>query len=176
QVWRIDLASGSTAVWLAKTGTGYGLQELRGLACDASGNLFAADRTGNAILRFNAAGELTGSVTHAAPEALLWDAGTESLLASVSQTPEIVSINPASWAITKLQQNLVGSQRFRGLAKVNSRLFFTSDALNRLNQQESLATYTAADIRLSAPGHLLLLPDGAAVYPDAALGTLLIFR
>jgi streptogramin lyase len=176
QLWRIDPATSSASVWLTASGTGYALQELRGLACDGAGNLYLADRTGDAILRFNAAGELDGSVTLDTPEALLWDATTGSLLASAYVTPDIISINPSSWAVTPLLDNNVDSQRFCGLAIANDRLFFTSDALNRINRQEGPSTYTAADIRLSAPGQLLLVPQGAAVYPDAALGSLLLLK
>lgn len=143
---------------------------------DGAGNLYLADRAGGAILRFNAAGEFSGSVAQEAPEALLWDAASERLLASVYQTPDIVEIDVASWSVTTLLDNNVGGQSFRGLAKVNGRIFFTSDTFNRVNRLLSSASYTSADIRLDAPGHLLLLSEGAEVYPEAALGLQLIVR
>lgn len=176
QVWRVDTATGAAAVWLAAAGTGYTLQELRGLACDGSGSLYVADRTADLILRFDAAGALSGSVTQDAPEALLWDADAGRLLATVYLTPDIVAINPASWAVTKVLDNSVGSQRFCGLAQAEGRLYFTSDTQNRVNRQDGPSTYRAADIRVSAPGHLLLVLQGAEVYPEAALGTVMLVQ
>jgi hypothetical protein len=72
--------------------------------------------------------------------------------------------------------NGVGSQRFCGLAKAGGALFFTSDTKNRVNRQSSSTSYIAADIRLNAPGQLLLVPRGAAVYPEVKLGTQLWVR
>ncbi len=176
QVWQVNPATGASSIWLATTGTGYALQELRGLACDGAGNLYLADRAGGLILRFNMNGEFSDFVALEAPEALLWDAESATLLATVYQTPDIVTIDTSAWSVTALLDNTIGGQSFRGLAKVNGRMFFTSDTFNRVNRQLSSSSYTSADIRLDMPGHLLLLSEGAEVYPEAALGLQLIVR
>jgi streptogramin lyase len=176
QVWRVDPATGLASVWVSTTGAGYALDDPRGLACDGSGNLYVANNVGDAILTFNAAGGLVASVAQDAPEALLWDASAGRLLATVYAPPDIVSIDPASGAVTKLLDNAVASQRFRGLAMVNEALFFTSDSNNRVNRQTGATSFTAADIRLSAPGQILLLAQGADVYPEAKLGAKLLLK
>ncbi len=174
QIWRVDPTTGLATVWLAKAGTGYALEELRGLACDDAGYLYAADRTMDAILRFNAAGEFVSLVTQDAPEALMWDAEAGRLLATVYLTPDIVSIDPATGTVTKALDNLTGNQRFCGLAKVNGRLYFTSDG-NRVNWQDGTG-YKAADLRVSTPGQLLLVPQGGDVYSEIQLGTTYMLR
>jgi hypothetical protein len=78
--------------------------------------------------------------------------------------------------VSKLLDNSVGDQRFIGLASVLGRFYFTSDAMNRVNRQDNLYAYRAADIRVANPGHLLLIPQGGEVYPEAALGTLMQIR
>ena len=178
QVWRVDTATGQSAVWVPQSGAGYTLQELRGLACDGAGNLYVADREADLILRFDTAGSLTGSRSEDAPEALLWDADAGRLLATVFLTPDILSIDtaPSTWVVTKILDNGTGNQRFRGMASAGGHLYFTSDAQNRVNRWDSPTGFRAADIRLSTPGHLLLVPQGGSVYPDVALGTLFILK
>ena len=176
RVWRIDTETGAAAVWLPRVGTGYSLQELRGIAVDGAGHVYAADRSANLIMKFNAAGEYVTGVSQHVPESLLWDAEGGRLVASVYLTPDIVWVNFAEGTVSKLLDNSVGDQRFIGLASVLGRFYFTSDAMNRVNRQDNLYAYRTADIRVANPGHLLLIPQGGEVYPEAALGTLMQIR
>ncbi|MDX9793018.1 MAG: LamG-like jellyroll fold domain-containing protein [Kiritimatiellia bacterium] len=176
QVWRIDPETGSSSVWLARVGTGYAFQELRGIAIDDAGNLYVADRSADLIMEFNAAGERVKEISQDAPETLLWDAEGSRLIASVYLTPDIVSVNLDGGTVTKLLDNGIGNQRFIGLASVLDRLYFTSDSMNRVNRQDGPSSYRAADIRVAVPGHLLHIPQGGDVYPDAALGTFMWLR
>jgi hypothetical protein len=176
QVWRVDAVSGQASVWLAMTGSGYALNDPQGLACDGGGNLYVANRGAGQILKVNAAGELVATFALAAADALAWDAEAGRLLASAYATPDLVSLHPSTGAATTLLDNGAGSQRFRGVAKLNGSLLFTSDANNRISRQTGAASYVAADIRLSAPGQLLVLPQGADVFPEAKLGTQMLIR
>jgi|GEM_PF-3073872 len=176
QVWRVDLITGNAAVWLDTVGAGYAFDGLQGLAADGSGNLYMANRGAGQVLKFDSEGQLLATFALVAADALAWDAETGLLLASAYATPDLVSVHPATGVAVTLLDNSLSGQRLRSVAKVDGSLLFTSDTQNRLNLQTGGASYKAADIRLNAPGHILLLPEGGAVYPEAKLGTFLSLR
>jgi len=156
RLYRIDPTNGSVQTLVAS-----GLNNPRGLAFDADGTLYVADRDNNRIVKYDAeSGSSKGTLASITrPQGLLFDQSANGMIATVYTKPNILGYTLGGTSTTLYQGT--ASDSFIGLARINGELYTTAyggSQVCRLVDSSTLATVLPSGT-LNGPGHLLVLPE-----------------
>lgn len=169
-VYRCNLSTKAWSVFIPNSGSGYSLNNPRGMAFASDGNLYVADRNNNVIRKFNGITggfisnlAVTAPTSSAFPQGLAWDAVNKRLLATMTSSSDVYAYTLAG-AGTLLYK---GSEFCLDVQPVDGQVAFTrytsgrSDLVIATNASLPVATL------LKNPGHLqsVLLAPRAAVPP-----------
>jgi len=138
-----------------------GLNNPRGIAFDADGTLYVADRDNNRIAKYDAeSGSSKGTLASVTrPQGLLFDQSVNGIIATVYTKPSILGYTLGGTSTTLYQGT--ASDSFIGLGQINGELYATTyggSQVCRLVDSSTLAPVLPSGT-LNGPGHLLVLPE-----------------
>jgi hypothetical protein len=156
-VYRYHIANQAWSVFIPNSGTGYTLNNPRGMAFASDGNLYVADRQNNVIRKFHGtSGAFLGNIAVTAPtsgafpQGLSWDAANNRLLATMTSVSDIYAYTLAGSA-TKLYS---GSEYCLDVKAVDGQVAFTRYTSGRADLVHGTTSALPVATFLKNPGHL----------------------
>ena len=155
RILQIDTKNHSVTTLVDTTFVGGSLNNPRGIAVDDTGNLYVANREGDAVLKFDGtSGAFLGNLWNIDnPQDLAWDATQSRLITSALSSTDLFAVDTNGVATKLYDPSDIGA--VLGLSVIDGEVFwtdYTNGTVSRLvgvDQRETVAS------GLSGPGHLI---------------------
>lgn len=173
-VYRCNLNTRTWSIFVPNSGSGYSLNDPRGIAFASDGNLYVADRVNNLIRVFNGTTgafiknlAISAPTSGAYPQGLSWDAANNRLLATMTTSSSVYAYTlsgPGTLLCT-------GSEYCLDVQPIEGQVAFTRYTSGRTDLVLSPTNSLPVVTQLKNPGHLqavMLAPRLAVPPPSCA--------
>lgn len=161
KIYRIDLASDSTSLWIGTNFAGGTLNNPRGIAFDNDGRFYVADRENNQVRVFDADnGAFIGNLIGLSrPQGIAWDNVNEQIVVSNGTIADLSIVQANGTSANLYDTDNIGSAL--GIIAVDSTVYWTDFANGRVYQSTDVNQKVTNVSGLNGPGHLLAIEQPA---------------